>query len=69
VVKFSYIVLALGGGIYLIPPLRRRFDDKIFRHLRNYNASLGQYSKFNTQEEFYELLGDLRIGATTFFQD
>jgi hypothetical protein len=69
VVKLSYIAVVIGGGIYLIPPLRKRFDDKIFRHLRNYNASLGQYYKFNTQEEFYELLGDLKTGVTTFLSD
>lgn len=67
--KYAYIFGAVAGTIYVIPPLRHRFDEKIFKHFRNYNATLGQYNKFNTQEEFYEFLGNVGNGVATFFRD
>lgn len=60
---------AVAAGIYVIPPVRRRFDEKIFKHVRNYNATLGQYNRFNTQEEFYGMLSNVGKGVTTFFSD
>lgn len=69
VIRFSYILGGLAAGIYVIPPARQRFDEKIFKHLRNYNATLGQYNRFNTQEEFYEMLGNVGNGVLTFFSD
>lgn len=68
-IRFSYILAGLGVGIYAIPPVRRRFDEKIFKHVRNYGATLGQWNKFNTQEEFYEMLTNVGGGVTTFFSD
>lgn len=69
VVRVSFIIAGVAAGIYVIPPVRRRFDNKIFKHVRNYGATLGQYNKFNTQEEFYEMLTDVGKGVTTFFSD
>lgn len=47
--RVSYIVAGVAATIYVIPPVRRRFDEKIFKHFRNYGATLGQYNRFNTQ--------------------
>ena len=49
-IKFSYVLGAIAAGIIIVPPARHRFDDKIFKHIRNYNTTLGQYNRFNTQE-------------------
>lgn len=49
-IKFSYVLGGLALGIYVIPPVRRRFNDKIFKHVRNYGTTLGQFNRFNTQE-------------------
>ena len=68
-IKFSYVLGGLAAGIYVIPPLRHRFDEKIFKHFRNYNATLGQYNRFNTQKEFYEMLSNVGNGAINFFHD
>ena len=64
------ILKALGlvaGTIYVIPPLRHHVDQKLWKHVRNYNTALNQRNKFNTQEEFYEFLGNLGNGLVTFF--
>ena len=45
--------LAVVGAtalIFAIPPVRRRFDDKVFRPIRNWNRSLNNPNKFVTQE-------------------
>lgn len=45
------ILKALGlatGVIVLIPPLRHHFDQKIYKHIRNYNTTLNQRNRFNT---------------------
>lgn len=68
-VRVSFIIAGVTAGIYVIPPVRRRFDNKIFKHVRNYGATLGQYNKFNTQEEFYEMLSNVGNGVATFFSD
>jgi hypothetical protein len=49
VIKISYVLAGVFGTIMVIPPLRQRFDNKIWKHVRNYNATLGQYNKFNTE--------------------
>lgn len=67
--RLSYIIGGVVAGIYVIPPVRRRFDDKIFKHVRNYGATLGQYNRFNTQEEFNEMLYNVGNGVVTFFSD
>ncbi len=46
--KFSYILGGLAIGIYVIPPGRRQFNDKIFKHVWNYGTTLGQFNRFNT---------------------
>ena len=64
------ILKALGlvaGTIYVIPPLRHHVDQKLWKHVRNYNTALNQRNKFNTQEEFHEFLGNLGHGLVTFF--
>jgi hypothetical protein len=48
--RVSYIIGAVAAGIYIVPPVRKRFNDKIFKHVRNYGATLGQWNRFNTQE-------------------
>jgi hypothetical protein len=48
VIKISYILAGTIGTILVVPPLRHRFDHKIWKHVRNYNTTLGQYNKFNT---------------------
>ena len=68
-VRISYIIAGVAAGIYVIPPVRRRFDEKIFKHVRNYNATLGQWNRFNTQEEFYDMLTNIGKGAATVFSD
>jgi hypothetical protein len=61
-------ILALTSAtIYVIPPLRNHFDQKIFKHFRNYNQTLNQRNRFATQEEFYEFLGNVGNGIATFF--
>ena len=67
-IRFSYVLGGIAAGILVVPPVRQRFDDKIFKHLRNYNTTLGQYNRFNTQEEFYEMLGNVGKGVVTFFE-
>ena len=57
----------VGGVIYVIPPLRHHFDQKIFKHVRNYNTTLNQRNRFNTEEEFHDFLGNLGNGLVTFF--
>jgi hypothetical protein len=57
----------VSGVVILIPPLRHHFDQKIFKHVRNYNTTLNQRNKFNTEEEFHEFLGNLGHGLVTFF--
>ncbi len=57
----------VGGTIVLIPPFRRHFDHKIWKHFRNCNTVLSQRNRFNTQEEFYEFLGNVGTGFITFF--
>lgn len=42
-----------GGVLFLVPPLRNHLDQKIWKHVRNYNTTLSQKNRFNTQEEFY----------------
>ena len=60
--------LAIAGGVVLVvPPFRRHFDQKIWKHFRNYNTSLNQPNRFNTQEEFHEFIGNLGHGVATFF--
>ncbi len=64
------ILKALGvvsGVVILVPPLRHHFDQKIFKHVRNYNTSLNQRNKFSTEEEFHDFLGNLGHGIVTFF--
>lgn len=44
--------LALAGVvafIMVIPPIRKRFDDKVFRHIKNWNNGLLNPNKFVTQ--------------------
>ena len=60
-------VVLVGGVILVVPPLRRHFDQKIWKHFRNYNATLSQYNRFNTEEEFHEFLGNVGHGLATFF--
>lgn len=43
----------VGGTIAVVPPLRHHFDQKIWKHVRNYNTTLNQRNRFNTQEEFH----------------
>ena len=57
----------VGGVIYIIPPFRHHFDQKIFKHVRNYNTTLNQRNRFNTEEEFHEFLGNIATGVVTFF--
>lgn len=57
----------VGGTILLIPPLRRHFDHKIWKHVRNYNTTLTQRNRFNTEEEFHDFLGNVGKGIITFF--
>ena len=60
--------LAVAGGVIMVvPPFRRHFDQKIWKHFRNYNTSLSQDNRFNTEEEFHEFLGNLGHGLATFF--
>jgi len=49
VIKLSYIIAGTFATIVAIPPLRNRFDQKVWKHIRNYNTTLGQYQRFNTQ--------------------
>lgn len=67
--RVSYIIGAVAAGIYIVPPVRKRFNDKIFKHVRNYGATLGQWNRFNTQEQFYDMLGNVGTGVRTFFSD
>ena len=41
------------GTIYVIPPLRHHVDQKLWKHVRNYNTALNQRNRFNTEEEFH----------------
>jgi len=66
-VKIGRALALIGATIYVIPPARTHFDQKIFKHIRNYNTTLNQRNKFNTQEEFYDFLGNLGNGLVTFF--
>ena len=65
-VKLLKTLALVGGTIYIIPPLRNHFDQKIFKHVRNYNTALNQRNKFNTEEEFHEFLGNIGNGLLTF---
>jgi len=56
-----------GGVLFVIPPLRHHLDQKIWKHVRNYNTTLSQKNRFNTQEEFYEFLGNVGHGFATIF--
>jgi hypothetical protein len=48
-VKLFRVAAVTAGVIYVIPPLRNHFDHKIFKHFRNYNTTLNQRNKFNTE--------------------
>lgn len=65
--KIFRALALVGGTIVLIPPVRHHFDQKIWKHVRNYNTTLNQRNKFNTEEEFHEFLGNLGHGVATFF--
>lgn len=65
--KVLKILAIVGGTIYVIPPLRHHFDQKLFKHVRNYNTTLNQRNRFNTEEEFHEFLGNVGNGLATFF--
>ena len=47
-VKLLRAVAVVGGVIAVVPPFRTHFDQKIFKHIRNYNTTLNQRNKFNT---------------------
>ena len=51
IVVSSVAKYTLGGTfvLFLIPPFRHRFDDKIWRHVRNWNAN-DHWDRFRTQE-------------------
>lgn len=59
-----YIVLATG--CLISKDFRYSFDRNIARPIRNYSKNLDDYDKFQTQEEFYEFLGNLGTGITNF---
>lgn len=61
-------VLGVGAIIFLIPPVHRRFDNKVFRHIRNWNHSLNNPNKFVIQEEFHEMLGNVGKGLLTIYK-
>lgn len=42
-------LLGVTAFVVVIPPVRRRFDEKVFRHLRNWNRSLNNPNRFVTQ--------------------
>jgi hypothetical protein len=65
--KIVKALALVGGTIVVVPPLRHHFDQKIWKHVRNYNTALNQRNKFNTQEEFYEFLSNIGNGLITFF--
>ena len=65
--KIVKVLALVGGTIVLIPPVRNHFDQKIWKHVRNYNTTLNQRNKFNTEEEFHEFLGNIGHGLATFF--
>ena len=65
--KIFKAMVLVGGTIYVIPPLRHHVDQKIWKHVRNYNTTLNQRNRFNTEEEFHQFLGNLGHGIATFF--
>lgn len=65
--KLGLGLAIVGGTIVLIPPFRRHFDHKIWKHFRNYNTTLSQRNRFNTEEEFHDFLCNVGNGVITFF--
>ena len=56
-------------GVYLVfPGNYRKFDREILRPIRNYRVGLQDYNRFQTQEEFYSFLGELRSGFGNLFR-
>ena len=46
----TLVLLGVTAFIVAVPPVRRRFDEKVFRHFRNWNRSLNNPNQFVTQE-------------------
>lgn len=65
--KILKVLALVGGTIYVIPPVRLHIDQKLWKHVRNYNTTLNQRNRFNTEDEFHEFLGNLGHGVVTFF--
>lgn len=55
----------MGFIAYYFSPVHTHLDHKIYKHFRNYNTTLNQRKRFNTQEEFYEFLGHVFQGIKT----
>lgn len=60
--------LGVAGFILVVPPVRQRFDNKVFRHIRNWNHSLNNPNKFVTQEEFHGMLSNVGKGLLTIYK-
>jgi len=67
----SKVILGTAATLFalsFIPPVHNHLDNKIYRHVRNWNASLGHWNKFVMQEEFYAMLKGIGHGLITFYK-
>ena len=64
----ALMVVGVGAMLMAIPPVRRRLDDKVLRHVRNYNNGLDNSNKFVTQEEFVVMLKNVGKGMLTIYK-
>lgn len=67
----SKVVIGAAAGLFVlsyVTPVQNHLDNKIYRHIRNWNANTEHWNRFVTQEEFHAMFKGIAHGLATFYK-